>query len=218
MDFAQARANMVEQQIRPWDVLDARVLEIMGELPRERFVPEGREGLAYADTEIPLGQGEYMLAPKVIGRILQAVAPRPSDAVLEVGTGSGYLTACLARLSAHVDSVERIESFRAAAAVRVAGQSVENTDLHFATVTPDWTPPRERYDAIVLTGAMTEYDPFLQSRLNPGGRLFVVTGRPPVMQARLVLRVADESCRSENLFETLLKPLVGFEPSPAFVF
>jgi protein-L-isoaspartate(D-aspartate) O-methyltransferase len=218
MDFAQARTNMVEQQVRPWDVLDMAVLEVMADLPRERFVPEGREGLAYADTEIPLGQGEFMLPPKVVGRLLQALAPRHSDVALEIGTGSGYVTACLARLAAQVDSVERVDAFRLAARARLDTAGIHNVSLRTATVTPDWAPARSHYDVISVNGAVTEYDPFLQSRLSLGGRLFVVVGRPPVMEARLVIRIAEDSYRSETLFETSLKPLVGFAYAPEFVF
>jgi protein-L-isoaspartate(D-aspartate) O-methyltransferase len=218
MDFAQARTNMVEQQVRPWDVLDMAVLDVMADLPRERFVPEGREGLAYADTEIPLGQGEFMLAPKVVGRLLQALAPRHSDSALEIGTGSGYVTACLARLAAQVDSVERVDAFRLAARARLDAAGIQNASLRTATVTPDWSPARTRYDLISVNGAMADYDPFLQPCLSLGGRLFVVVGRPPVMEARLVIRVTEDSYRTERLFETSLKPLVGFEHTPAFEF
>lgn len=218
MDYSLARNNMVEQQVRPWDVLDMRVLDVMEALPRERFVPKGREGLAYADTEIPLGNGEFMLAPKVVGRLLQALAPTRSERALEIGTGSGYVTACLARLAAHVDSVERVDDFRLAARTRLDGLGIGNTQLRTATVTPEWTPPGNRYDVISVNGAMAEYDPFLQPQLSLGGRLFVVVGAPPVMEALLVIRVAEDSYRTEKLFETSLKPLLGFERQPAFVF
>ena len=218
MDFAQARTNMVEQQVRPWDVLDMRVLDVMEDLPRERFVPEGREGLAYADTEIPLGQGESMLPPKVVGRLLQALAPDRSEMALEIGTGSGYVTACLARLAARVDSVERIDGFRLAARARLDTLGIDNAHLRTGTVTPDWLPPGRRYDVISCNGAMAEYDPFLQARLSLGGRMFVVVGTPPVMEALLIIRVTEDSYRTEKLFETSLKPLMGFERKPQFVF
>lgn len=218
MNFNLARSNMVEQQVRPWDVLDMRVLDVMEALPRERFVPDGREGLAYADVEIPLGQGEFMLAPKVVGRLLQALAPAHSDRALEIGTGSGYVTACLARLAARVDSVERIDAFRLAARSRLDGLGIDNVQLRTGTVTRDWSPPGSRYDVISVNGAMHDYDPFLQPFLSLGGRLFVVVGKPPVMEALLVIRVAEGSYRTEKLFETNLKPLAGFERKPEFVF
>jgi protein-L-isoaspartate(D-aspartate) O-methyltransferase len=218
MDYRLARNNMVEQQVRPWDVLDMRVLDVMEALPRENFVPEGRQGLAYADTEIPLGGGEAMLAPKVVGRLLQALAPTQSDLALEIGSGSGYVTACLARLAARVDSVERVDAFRLAARGRLDALGIDNASLRTATVTPSWAPPGSRYDVISVNGAMDEYVPFLEPYLSLGGRLFVVVGSPPVMEARLVIRVAEKSFRTERLFETSLKPLKGFEHRPEFVF
>ncbi|AHE97138.1 protein-L-isoaspartate O-methyltransferase family protein [Thioalkalivibrio paradoxus] len=218
MDFTLARMNMVEQQVRPWDVLDMRVLDVLESLPRETFVPAGREGLAYADTEIPLGHGESMLPPRVVGRLLQALAPAESETALEIGTGSGYVTACLARLAARVDSVEHIDEFRLAAEARLETLEIGNASLQTATVAPGWTPPQGRYDVISVNGAMTVYDPFLQPSLNLGGRLFVVVGQPPVMHARMVVRVAENSYRTETLFETRLKPLLGFEPRTEFVF
>jgi protein-L-isoaspartate(D-aspartate) O-methyltransferase len=218
MDFAQARTNMVEQQVRPWDVLDMRVLDVMEALPRERFVPEGREGLAYADTEIPLEQGEHMLPPRVVGRLLQALAPTNTEMALEIGTGSGYVTACLARMCAQVDSVERIDTLRLAARARLDAAGILNASLRTATVTPEWSPARTRYDLISVNGAMTDYDPFLQRHLSLGGRLFVVVGRPPVMEAQLITRIAENSYRTDRLFETSMKPLVGFELRPEFIF
>jgi len=218
MDFAKARINMVEQQVRPWDVLDMRVLDVMETLPRERFMPEPYQALAYADSEIPLGHGEYTLPPVVIGRLLQAVAPQPTETVLEIGTGSGYVTGCLGQLAAHVDSVERIDELRLQARNTLVDLGIDNTQPRTATVTREWTPPRERYDVIVLTGAMTEYDDFLEQHLTLGGRLFVITGDGPIMEANLITRTTEDHCRHDTLFETRVKPLVGFEPQPAFEF
>ncbi len=218
MDYALARMNMVEQQVRPWDVLDMRVLDVMETLPREQFMPEPYQALAYADSEIPLGHDEYTLLPVVIGRLLQAVAPQPTDTVLEIGTGSGYVTACLARLAAQVDSVERIDELRLAARNRLTALGIENANPRTATVTPDWAPPRPRYDVVVLTGGMVEYDDFLESYLTLGGRLFVIAGDGPIMQGRLITRTTEDDTRDEILFETRVKPLVGFEAQPAFEF
>ncbi|ADC72946.1 Protein-L-isoaspartate(D-aspartate) O-methyltransferase [Thioalkalivibrio sp. K90mix] len=218
MDFALARMNMVEQQVRPWDVLDMRVLDVMETLPRERFMPDAYKALAYADSEIPLGHGAHTLPPVVIGRLLQAAAPQPTETVLEIGTGSGYVTACLARLAAHVDSIERIDELRLKARNTLVDMGLENTSLRTATVTPEWAPPRERYDVIVLTGAMTEYNDFLERYLTLGGRLFVITGDGPIMQANLITRTTEDSVRHDVLFETRVEPLVGFEPKPAFEF
>lgn len=218
MDFAKARMNMVEQQVRPWDVLDMRVLGVMETLPRERFMPEPYQALAYADTEIPLGHGEETLPPRVIGRMLQAVAPQPTDTVLEIGTGSGYATACLASLAAHVDSVERHDDLRLAARNRLHDLNITNAAPRTGTVAPEWRPPRERYDVIAVNGAMTEYNDFLEQFLALGGRLFVVTGEPPIMEALLVTRTTEDNTLHEQLFETRVPPLAGFEPQPAFEF
>lgn len=218
MELALARSNMVEQQVRPWDVLDMRVLDLMEEIPRELFVPEGRSGLAYADVEIPLGHGESMLAPKVVGRLLQALAPVRHEVALEIGTGSGYLSACLGRLAAHVDSVERIDAFRLAARERLERLDITNVHLRTGQVTRDWTPPRQRYNVIACTASLPDYDPFLEPYLTVGGRLFVVVGDPPIMQARLITRYGEQHFRTEVLFETQLKPMVGFERPPSFIF
>ncbi|WP_018873599.1 protein-L-isoaspartate O-methyltransferase [Thioalkalivibrio sp. ALJ16] len=218
MDFAKARINMVEQQVRPWDVLDTRVLDVMETLPRERFMPEPYQALAYADSEIPLGHGENTLAPVVVGRLLQAVSPQPTETVLEIGTGSGYVTACLAHLCARVDSIERIDELRLTARNCLTDLGIDNAQLRTDTVTPDWAPPRPRYDAIVVTGGMTEYDDFLEAYLTLGGRLFVITGDGPIMEAQLMTRTTEDNVHREGLFETRVKPLVGFEPRPAFEF
>jgi protein-L-isoaspartate(D-aspartate) O-methyltransferase len=218
MDFARARSNMVEQQIRPWEVLDPRVLAVLETLPREAFVTGSQQGLAYADLEIPLMEGETMLAPKVVGRLLQAIAAHPEDHALEIGTGSGYVTACLARLCAAVDSVERLPLLHQAASARLQTLGLFQARLIHDTVTPAWHPPGQRYDLIVCTGSMATADPFLQPFLALGGRLFVVVGTPPLMQARLITRVAEQSYRTEVLFETCLRPLAGFAAQPAFVF
>ena len=221
MDYAQARSNMVEQQIRPWDVLDMRVLDVMAELPRETFVPAGRAGLAYADVEIPLDSSASMLAPKVVGRLLQAIDPGHNETALEIGTGSGYVTACLSQLCAQVDSLERRDDWRLQARARLDSLGIRNVNLRTLTVTPNTSSaqwPRQRYDLIVVTGSMSEYHPFLQDYLALGGRLFVVVGDAPVMYARKIIRVAEHSFHTETLFETDLQPLVGFERQPEFVF
>lgn len=218
MELTLARSNMVEQQVRPWDVLDTRILDVMEHLPREIFTPEKYAGLAYADIEIPLGEGEYMLAPKIVGRLVQALAPRDNERALEIGTGSGYLTACLASLSAHVDSVERIDSFRLAARERLERLGIQNVQLRTMEIDRQWVPMQQRYDLIACTASWPEYDPFLEPYLSLQGRLFVVVGHPPVMEARLITRFGDQHFRTETLFETRLKPMVRFESKPAFVF
>lgn len=218
MNFIQARRNMVEQQVRPWDVLDLRVLEVLEEMPREQFVPAEYAGLAYADLEIPLAHGEVMLAPKVVGRMLQALAPRPEETALEIGTGSGFVTACLAQLCAHVETVEQHDDLRLQARARLESLGIRNVSLRTATVAPTWHPPHSRYNLICVNGSMSRYQAFLQPYLALGGRLLVITGDAPVMQAQLILRVAEDSFRTESLFETSTKPLLGFEQRPQFVF
>ncbi len=217
MNLEQARFNMVEQQIRPWDVLDQRVLDAVAAVPRDAFVPEAYRQLAYADIEVPLGEGEFMMAPKVEGRMLQALRLRPTDRVLEVGTGSGFVTALLARLSAHVLSVERLETFSRRAGERLAAQGVENVTLQVGDGRGGW-PDGGPFDAIAMTGSLPEVDETLLRQLAPGGRLFVVVGVPPVMEALLLTRVGDADWARESLFETELPPLRGLPPRERFVF
>jgi len=216
MNVELARRQMIEQQVRAWSVLDERVLGAMAQVRRELFVPAGFRELAFADTSIPLGHGQSMLAPKVEGRILQALELTDADDVLEVGTGSGFLAACIARLAGHVRSLEifpdlsarAIENLRAAG---ISGVGVEALDAITLT-------EKARYDAIAVTGSMPVYDERFQQALKIGGRLFVVLGDPPVMEAQLVRRLADDQWVRESLFETSLEPLVNAPQPPRFLF
>jgi len=218
MNFEQARFNMVEQQIRPWDVLDQRVLDVIEQTPRELFVPEQHQGLAYADIEIPLGHGESMMAPRVEARMLQALNVRPSDVCLEIGTGSGYVTCCLAKLGAQVDSVDIHDDFKYAAMKHLEQQGITNAALRQGDAAHGWTVQRERYDVIAVTASLPEYRDCFERQLNVGGRLFVVVGQAPVMEAMLITRLGENEFTREMLFETCLKPLAGTEPKPRFVF
>ena len=217
MNVEQARFNMVEQQIRPWDVLDTAVLALLFEVKRERFVPPGAEGLAFADLEIPLGHGEAMMAPKLEARILQELAVKPGDAVYEVGTGSGYLTALLARRARTVTSVEIHADLAARARGNLAAAGLSN-----ATVLEGdgaRAPLGETsWDVIVLTGSTPVLPDAFAARLNPGGRLVAVVGEAPVMQAVLVERDAAGDLRRTALFETMVKPLVNAETPSRFRF
>ncbi|WP_297834090.1 protein-L-isoaspartate O-methyltransferase [Thermomonas sp.] len=213
IDFARARENMVEQQVRPWDVLDVRVLETIGSLPREAFVAPALRGLAYADFELPIGHGETMMKPVTEGRLLQALLPDPEDSVLEIGTGSGYLTACLARLAREVVSLERHADLADAARARLAAQQFANVTVHAADVFSG-TPDR-RFNVICVTGAVAEFPARFIDWLEPGGRLFAVQGVAPVMEAILVRRDVNGT-HTETLFETDLPYLAGAEPVPAF--
>lgn len=216
MNVELARRQMIEQQVRAWSVLDDRVLGAMAQVRRELFVPAGFRELAFADTNIPLGFGQSMLAPKVEGRILQALELTDADDVLEVGTGSGFLAACIARLAGHVRTLEifpdlsahAIENLRAAG---ISGVGVEALDAMTLT-------EQARYDAIAVTGSMPVCDERFQQALKIGGRLFVVLGDPPVMEAQLVRRLADDQWVRESLFETSLEPLVNAPQPPRFLF
>jgi len=214
-DYAKARETMVEQQIRPWDVLDARVLEVLARLPREAFVGERHRALAYADLELPLGHGETMLKPVLEGRALQALALDGSEAVLEIGTGGGFLTACLGSLARDVVSLERHADLADAARGRLQAQGIGNVDV----ITADafaWEPDRQ-FDAICVTGAVDAVPSRFVQWLRPGGRMFVVHGRVPAMEAVLVRNDVNGQ-RIESLFETELPYLAGAEPTPEFKF
>jgi len=213
IDFARARENMVEQQIRPWDVLDVRVLDTLARMPREAFVAESLRGLAYADTALPVGHGETMLKPVLEGRILQALLPTATESVLEIGAGSGYLTACLARLAREVVAIERHPDLAEAAQARLAAQGFGNATVRAADAFA-WDAP-QAFDAICVTGAVDSVPERFLSWLKPGGRLFAVTGRSPAMEAVLVHRDVNGT-RVESLFETDLPYLAGAAPRPEF--
>jgi protein-L-isoaspartate(D-aspartate) O-methyltransferase len=217
MNFDQARANMVEQQIRPWEVLDQAVLDLLYAVPREDFVPAAFRALAFADMEIPIGEGEKMMAPKIEARIVQELAPRKHERVLEVGTGSGYLTALLAHRAAHVHSVEIRPALAAFGRENLQRHGADNVTLEVGDAARGW-PTRAPYDAIVLTGSTPVLPRALLDQLAPGGRLFAVVGEAPVMVARLVTCTAPGAFRTVELFDTLLAPLVNAEQPARFRF
>jgi protein-L-isoaspartate(D-aspartate) O-methyltransferase len=216
MALDPVREQMVLQQVRAWDVLDDRVLGILRDLPREEFVPESYRAVAYADTAIPLGHGQHMLAPKVVGRILQALALRPLDRVLEVGTGSGYLTAALAAAACSVRSLEIHEDLAERARSVLARLEVRNAEVVVADGLELAESPG--YHVIVVTGSVPRYESRFERALEVGGRLFMVVGEPPVMDALLVRRVTEAAWARESLFETNLDPLVHAPHRPRFVF
>lgn len=213
IDFARARETMVEQQVRPWDVLDTRVLDTIATLPREAFVPQAVRSLAYADTALPLAHGETMMKPVLEGRTLQSLLPQSQESVLEIGTGSGYLTACLAHLSREVVSLERHADLAEAARARLSAEGIANAEVITADAMA-WTTDRS-FDAICVTGAVDRIPARFTDWLKPGGRLFVVRGRSPAMEAVLVHRDVN-GLRTESLFETDLPYLAGAAPAPAF--
>ena len=213
MDMREtARFNMIEQQIRTWEVLDGTVLDLLKQVPREAFVPKQYAGLAFADLEIPIGHSQTMLSPKMEGRILQALEIKKTDKILEIGTGSGYLTALLAKLAKHVYSVEIIGELSHIAQQRLAQQHIENVTLEVGDAAKGW-PAHAPYDVIVYTGSLpVAPDAVLQS-LAIGGRMFVVTGEAPVMQATMIDRISVDSFKHDVLFETCL-PSLSNAPQP----
>jgi protein-L-isoaspartate(D-aspartate) O-methyltransferase len=201
-----ARTQMTYQQIRAWSVLPPESLAVFERLPREIFVPAAWQGAAYADLAIPLADGQHMLTPTVVGRILQVLAPATGESILEVGTGSGYLTACLALLGASVHSLEIRPELARQARSNLAQAGVGNAVVEDADAFA-WQPAAPGYDVIAVTGSMPVYDARFENLLKAGGRLFVVTGPAPVMEARLVRLNAQGQREQSSLFETLIDPL-----------
>jgi len=211
IDYSHARELMVEQQIRPWDVLEIRVLDVLARLPREAFVAESHKALAYADIELPLGFGQKMMKPVIEGRTLQALDLQPGDEVLEIGTGSGYLSACMGELAREVLSLEIQPELAAGARARLDAAGLGNNVRIETADALTWETER-RFDAICVTAAVDTIPSRFTQWLRPGGRLFVIRGQSPVMEAVLVK--ADGS--TESLFETDIDYLRGAAPAPQF--
>lgn len=216
MNFEQARTNMVENQVRPWEVLDGRVLDVISRVRREDFVAAEHRQLAFADLCLPLGHGEVMMKPVVEGRVLQALDVQATDRVLEIGTGSGYLSACLATLSAQLVSVDIHADFTAAAGERLRHAGIANVSLATGEAVRAWQPDGQ-FDVLVVTGAVAEVPSRWRAWLKPGGRAFVVSGQSPVQRASLLVLDAAGELRVQGLFETDLPYLVHAEPAPRFV-
>jgi protein-L-isoaspartate(D-aspartate) O-methyltransferase len=216
MNFEQARFNMIEQQIRTWEVLDQNVLDLLFEVRREDFVPSAYRALAFADLEIPIGDGERMWTPKMEARVLQELELKPHESALEIGTGSGYLTALLARSCAEVLSVEINARLLAEAKEKLQDAGFDNIGFQEGDGARGWGDGA--YDAIVLTGSTPLLPDSWLKQLRPGGRLFSVVGDPPVMTARLLRWTAPEAVASEDLFETVLAPLRNAPQPERFVF
>lgn len=231
------REQMIEQQVRAWDVLDERVLDLLRKVPRERFVPESQRFLAYADAEVPLPSGQHMLRPSVVGRLLQALALEGGEQVLEVGAGSGYVTACLRAFGARVRSLEIFPDLAMLAHANLAALGMGDVEIVNADATQH--DAGARYDVIAVTASVpTDGDPgpleleigkrarvpresrwgSFEQQLRIGGRLFVVVGNPPIMEAELVRRVGESSFTRESLFETVIDPLVNAPRPPRFRF
>lgn len=215
IDYAKARETMVEQQVRPWDVFEPRVLETLARLPRERFVAEAHRALAYADLALPIGHGESMMKPVVEGRVLQALSIAAGEDVLEIGSGSGYLSACFGNLARDVVGLELHADLAETARQRLQAQGINNVRIDAADAF-GWDSER-RFDAICVGGAVAAISAHFLRWLRPGGRMFVVHGRAPAMEAALV-KLADNSAgfEVESLFETELPYLAGGAPAPKF--
>lgn len=216
IDVATARHQMVEQQVRAWSVLDLKVLDVMDRVAREQFVPPAYRDVAYADMSVPLGHGQTMLAPKIEGRILQALAVQPQDRALEVGTGSGYFAACLAQLARSVHSIEIIRELADTARANLERNGARSVTVEVADAMG--LEDDGKWDVIALTGSLPVYDPRFERALAPGGRLFAVVGAGPMMEARRITRVGTGEWTRESLFETRIDPLVNAPRPPAFVF
>jgi protein-L-isoaspartate(D-aspartate) O-methyltransferase len=210
-----ARQNMVENQVRTWEVLDPRVLDALRDVPREDFVPARFRDVAFADTALPIGHGERMLKPVIEGRFLQALALTPADRVLEIGTGTGFLTACIARLAGHVTSVEIHAALADSARARLAALHVRNVRLEIGDATRDFTSS-ETFDVVVVGAAVFALSERLRNWVKPGGRLLAVVGESPAMQALLCTRVDATHWKQESLFETDLAYLTNAEPPRRF--
>jgi len=206
MNVEQARLNMIEHQIRPWEVLDQNVLDLLYAVKREDFVPAAYRMLAFSDMEIPIGQGEHMWPPKLEARVLQELAVKPTDQVLEVGTGSGYFTALLARRAQHVYSVEIQPDLKASAEAKLNGAGVANVTVELGDAARGWTK-HAPYDVIVLTGSTPVLPQQLLQQMKTGARLFAVVGDPPVMAARLITCTGEGVYSSIDLLETRIAPL-----------
>jgi protein-L-isoaspartate(D-aspartate) O-methyltransferase len=216
MDTLSARRQMVDQQIRTWEVLDPRVLDALAAVPREAFVPIEYRELAFADAEIPIGSGHSMLAPNLQGRILQALGVTASDAALEVGSGTGYLAAVLSLLAATTRSIDIHPEFTSKSIANL--RAVPEARVQFETRDAFSAAPLGEYDVIAVTGSLPVYDTRFERALRTGGRLFAIVGTAPVMDAVLIRRVDDNEWIRESLFETVIEPLVNATSAQGFVF
>jgi len=217
MNIEQARTNMIKQQLRAWDVLDDHLLEVFRTTPREAFVPPAYKGVAFADMNIPLEHDQIMLIPGEEARLLQAVQIQPTDTVLEIGTGSGYMTALLARLAKLVYSIDIFPDFTAAAQVKLATHNINNVKLLTADASKGWEQ-QGPYDVIIITGSLPFLPESFRNSLKPNGRLVAILGNAPAMEATLITRNDRAQWSKQKLFETVVPVLINAEPSATFVF
>ncbi|CAG2128414.1 Protein-L-isoaspartate O-methyltransferase [Cupriavidus yeoncheonensis] len=217
MDLEKARFNMIEQQIRPWDVLDQEILDLLAVVKREEFVPAAYKGLAFVDMEIPLPGGQNMLPPRVEARILQELAVRKHENVLEIGAGSGYMAALLANRARHVLTVDIMPELVALARQNLADAGVTNADVAEGNAADGWTAAAP-YDVICISGSLPAIPQSILSQVKVGGRIAAFVGALPVMEARLVTRLSETEYQVVNLFETAVKPLIGAAQPSQFRF
>jgi protein-L-isoaspartate(D-aspartate) O-methyltransferase len=216
MQVSDVREQMIEQQVRAWHVLDERVLAVLRRVPRELFVPEPLRYRAYADVEVPLLRGQHMLRPSVVGRLLQALLPDGGEGALEIGAGSGFITACLRAMAGRVRSLEIFPELAETACRNLATLGMRDVELVEADALAGESGAR--YDVIAVTASLPLYDARFEQMLTVGGRLFVVVGEPPVMEARLVRRTGESAFATSSLFETVIDPLVNAARPPSFTF
>jgi protein-L-isoaspartate(D-aspartate) O-methyltransferase len=217
MDTEQARFNMLEQQIRPAEVLDPRVLDLIAQTPREMFVPEAYRELAFSDINIPIGHGQVMMKPIMEGRLLQALDIRPNDNILEIGTGSGYLTALLAHLGKQVQSIDIETEFLNRAKQALTAQGIDNVSMVEGDAARGWDQGAP-FNAIAITGSLPILPKHFQHSLAAGGRMVAIVGQSPVMEVQLITRLADNQWSTKALFETDFPALLNAEQPPQFIF
>jgi protein-L-isoaspartate(D-aspartate) O-methyltransferase len=217
MNFEQARFNMVEQQVRPWEVLDPRVLELLEKTHREDFVPVRYRKMAFADFAIPLDHDQNMMKPVVEGRLLQSLELKDDETVLEIGTGSGFITACLAQMAKRVVSVDIHEQFTREAESKLKEKGIQNVELETGDAMIGWQP-EQAHDVLVVTGSVEDVPDHFRGWVNPGGRMFVVCGDSPAMEAKLLTKLNATEWREESLFETDLPRLINAGKAPEFEF
>ncbi|WP_455205814.1 protein-L-isoaspartate O-methyltransferase family protein [Kaarinaea lacus] len=213
----QARFNMVEQQIRPAEVLDSKVLDLFSTLPREDFVPDDYKDLAFSDCNIPLGFDQIMMKPINEGKFLQALNVQKTDKVLEIGTGSGYMTALLAKMADHVCSVEIVPELAQSAIAKLDQHQISNVSVEVGDAADGWEK-HQPYDVIAVTGSMPILSESLKNQLNIGGRMCVTVGTAPVMTVYLITRISEDQWSEEALYETVIAPLKNVRQPEGFVF